>query len=112
MDPNLLLLLGFLAVMYFVMIRPQQKRQKQHAEMLKNISPGDDVITIGGLHGRVDALGDDHLDLEVTDDVVLRFQKTAIAKVVSPLATGDIEDDVDDVDDVDAGAHSGDADRS
>ncbi|HEX9888853.1 MAG TPA: preprotein translocase subunit YajC [Nitriliruptorales bacterium] len=111
MDPNLLLLLGFLGIMYFVMIRPQQKRQKQHAAMLGSISVGDDVITIGGMHGRVDAVGDDHLDLEVTDDVVLRFQKSAISKVLTAPSV-DADADADAVADMDSGSETEDADAS
>lgn len=114
MDPSILLLLGFLAIMYFVMIRPQQKRQKQHNEMLSNLQPGDDVITIGGMHGRVDHVADDHIDLEVTDDIVLRYQKNAIAKVVTPPGADELEDvDADaDVDDDVHEDHVEDAERS
>lgn len=76
------LLLLFVA-MYFLMIRPQQKRQRAMREMLSALGKGDDVVTIGGLHGRVYAVTDDHVDLQVTDDVVLRFQRSAIARKVS-----------------------------
>lgn len=86
---SLPLLLGFLAIMYFVMIRPQQKRQKQHKQMLDDLSAGDDVITIGGVHGRVAEVAAEFVDLDVTDDVVLRFQKSAIARVVTPPSLED-----------------------
>lgn len=84
MDVSFLILLGFLAIMYFVMIRPQQKRQREHQQMVESLTPGADVVTIGGLHGRVAVVASDHVDLEVTDEVVLRFQKNAIAKVLAP----------------------------
>ena len=88
---ELLLPLAFIAVLYLVLIRPQQKRQKQHASMVRELSVGDDVVTIGGLHGHVIALTDDTMDLEVTDDVVMRFQRSSLAKVVT-----DEPDDADD----------------
>ena len=70
-------------VMYFLMIRPQQKRQRASREMLAALGKGDDVVTVGGLHGRVYAVADDHIDLQVTDDVVLRFQRSSIARKVT-----------------------------
>lgn len=79
---GLLLPLLFLAVLYLLLIRPQQKRQKQHQRQVADLQVGDDVVTIGGLHGRVTALDDDSMDLLVTDDVVLRFQRSSLAKVV------------------------------
>lgn len=86
MDPSFLILIGFFALMWFILIRPQQKRQREHQRMIGELAVGDDVVTIGGLHGTVAALHPDAVDLEVTDDIVLRFQRSAIAKVV-PLET-------------------------
>lgn len=91
-------LLGFLpllligAFVYFAMIRPQRKRQQAVQEMQKDLSAGDDVITIGGLHGRVDAIGETTVDLEVTDDVVLRFKRSAIAEILrdEPIASDEL----------------------
>jgi preprotein translocase subunit YajC len=80
---NLAPLAVLFVAMYFLMIRPQQKRQRATRAMLAELSKGDDVVTIGGLHGRVYAVADDHVDLQVTDDVVLRFQRSAIARKVS-----------------------------
>lgn len=79
---GLLLPVLFLAVLYFLMIRPQQKRQREHRELLASLRRGDDVITIGGLHGRVHAVADEFVDLEVTDDLVLRFQRQAVVRKV------------------------------
>lgn len=79
---SLLIFALFIGVMYFLLIRPQQKRQKEHKEMLGQLSRGDDVVTIGGMHGRVHALTDEYVDLEVTDDIILRFQRQAIARTV------------------------------
>lgn len=86
---QLVVLLLFLGVMYFVLIRPQQKQQKQRNQMLQLMQVGDDVVTIGGLHGEVvamDEVGENPtVDLLVTDDVVLRFRRSAIAEVKGAL---------------------------
>lgn len=79
---GLILPLIFLVALYLLLIRPQQKRQKQHQQLIGSLSVGDDVVTVGGLHGRVVALTDDTMDLEVTDDIVLRFQRSSLARVV------------------------------
>ena len=60
--------------------------------MLSQLSRGDDVVTIGGLHGRVHALTDEYVDLEVTDDIVLRFQRQAIARAVGAEDTAEASD--------------------
>lgn len=82
----------FIAVMYFLLIRPQRKRQKEHEELVESLATGDDVITIGGIHGRVFALTEEFVDLEVTDDLVLRVQRSAIARSVSEEAEQAQED--------------------
>lgn len=79
---ELLPLLLILVVFWLILIRPQRQRQKKHQEMVTNLAVGDDVVTVGGLHGTVVALTDDTMDLEVTDDVVLRFQRQSLARVV------------------------------
>lgn len=85
-----LLLIG--AFVYFAMIRPQRKRQQAVQSMQKELSAGDDVVTIGGLHGRVDAIGETTVDLEVSEDVIVRFKRSAIAEIVrdEPI---DLDDD-------------------
>lgn len=83
MDPSFLILLAFFAVMYLLLIRPQQKRQREHKQLIESVTVGSDIITIGGLHGTVSGVDDDTVDLTVSaDGTVLRFQRSAIAKVV------------------------------
>jgi preprotein translocase subunit YajC len=72
----------FIGVMWLLLIRPQRQKQKKHSEMLEDLARGDDVITIGGMHGRVDTIAENYIDLEVTDDLILRFQRQAIAQKV------------------------------
>ncbi len=81
---GLLLPILFLVVLYLLLIRPQQKRQKEHRALVSNLQVGDNVVTIGGLHGQVVELSDDTMDLKVTgdDDIVMRFQRTSLARVV------------------------------
>jgi preprotein translocase subunit YajC len=85
-----LLLIG--AFIWFAMIRPQRKRQQAVQDMQKQLSVGADVITIGGIHGRVDAIGDATVDLELTDDVVVRFKRSAIAEIVTDVPAVEAED--------------------
>jgi preprotein translocase subunit YajC len=74
-----LLLIG---IMYFLMIRPQMKRQKEHMAMLGKLAVGDEVITNGGIAGTVRELGDHFVSVEVADNVRVRVQKSAIANVL------------------------------
>lgn len=71
-------------VMWFVMVRPQQKRAKETQEMLNNLGKGDTVITIGGIHGVIDEV-DNELGVAVLDcqGVYLTFERRAIARVVT-----------------------------
>lgn len=82
MDQNIVLAIGYAAVvfgaMYFLWIAPQQKQRKAQAAMLAALLPGDEVITAGGIYGRVVSLGDD-VRLEIADGVVVRIAKGAIA---------------------------------
>jgi len=81
------LLLPFIimfAIFYFLLIRPQQKRQKQRQQMLNNLKKGDKVITIGGLHGTIAELTDDTVVLRVNDVTKLTFDRNAVNTVVNP----------------------------
>jgi preprotein translocase subunit YajC len=70
-------------VMYFMMIRPQQKRRRQAEQMQSSIGPGDEVVTIGGLYGTVTSVDDDTVMLEVAPGVHNRYARPAIARVVT-----------------------------
>lgn len=71
-----------IAIMYFLMIRPQMKRQKEHKAMLEKINKGDEVLTSGGIAGVVTELGDNFVTIEVADNVRIRVQKGAIGNVL------------------------------
>jgi preprotein translocase subunit YajC len=69
-------------IMYFLILRPQQKRVKQHQEMVKNVRRGDTVVTSGGLVGKVvKVLDDDQLEIEIADDVRVRQMRQMVADV-------------------------------
>ena len=79
---TLLFPLLLIAVMYFLMIRPQMKRQKEHRAMLDKLGNGDEVITNGGVAGYVREIGDHFVSVEIADNVRIRVQKGAIANVL------------------------------
>jgi preprotein translocase subunit YajC len=66
-------------IMYFLMIRPQQKRQKEHKSMLESIKKGDKVITTAGMHGTVVDIDGSSFVIQVADNVKITFEKHAIA---------------------------------
>ena len=69
-------------IMYFLILRPQQKRVKQHAEMVKNVRKGDTVVTSGGLVGRVTkVVDDDQIEFEISDGVRVRQMRQMISGV-------------------------------
>jgi preprotein translocase subunit YajC len=69
-------------VLYFVMIRPQMKRQKEHRTMIEAIAKGDEVATAGGLIGKVTRLDDNYLGLEIASGVEVQLQRSAVAQVL------------------------------
>lgn len=71
------------AVFYFLLIRPQQKKQKQRTAMLNQIKKGDKITTIGGLHGTVVELNDDTVVIRVNDTTKMTFERSAVNTIVS-----------------------------
>ena len=69
-------------VLYFVMIRPQMKKQKEHRAMIEALAKGDEVATAGGLLGKVTKLGDAYLTLELTPGTEVQLQRSAIVQVL------------------------------
>ena len=76
-----------MAIFYFILIRPQLKRQKQHQGMLSALQKGDKVITTGGLHGTIVGLKDDVVVLKVAETTKLEVSKSAIAGIKSKEGT-------------------------
>lgn len=71
------------AVFYFLLIRPQQKKQKQRTSMLNQLKKGDKISTIGGLHGTVVELTDDTVVLRVNDTTKMTFERSAISTIIN-----------------------------
>ena len=79
---SLLFPILLIGVMYFLMIRPQMKRAKEHKAMLEKLSRGDEVLTNGGIAGTVSDIGDNFITVEIADNVRIRVQKGSIANVL------------------------------
>jgi len=72
----------FFAIMYFMIIRPQQKRAKEHQNLIGSLSKGDEVETSGGMLGKIANVGDNSLQIEIADGVTIKLQKNSISKVL------------------------------
>ena len=79
---NIGLPIALIAVFYFLLIRPQQKRAKEQRDMLGKIGKGDEVLISGGLAGRVIQIGEAYLTLEIADKVEVKVQKSAVSSVL------------------------------
>ena len=79
---SLLPLVLMFVVLYFVMIRPQMKRQKEHRAMIDALAKGDEVATAGGLIGKVTRLGDTYVGLEIAGGVEIQLQRSAVVQVL------------------------------
>ncbi|HEX9138945.1 MAG TPA: preprotein translocase subunit YajC [Steroidobacteraceae bacterium] len=75
-------LIGLVVIFYFMLIRPQQKRAKEHQAMLAKLASGDEVVTSGGILGRITDVGDTFITIEVADGVRIRVQKGQIGQLV------------------------------
>jgi len=69
-------------VLYFVMIRPQMKKAKEHKAMVEALAKGDEVVVAGGMLGKIAKLGDSHIHVEVASGVEIQFQRSAVVQVL------------------------------
>lgn len=69
-------------VLYFVMIRPQMKKQKEHKAMVDALAKGDEVVTAGGLLGKVSSLGENFIGVEIANGVEIQLQRSAVVQVL------------------------------
>jgi len=79
---QIIFLVGLFVLFYFIAIRPQRKRQKEHAAMVEALAKGDEVVTSSGILGRVTALDDNYMVLNVADKVELKFQRVHVHAVL------------------------------
>lgn len=71
-------------IFYFLLIRPQAKKQKQHQVLLKGIKRGDEVITAAGIHGKITSVTDNTVGVEIAENVRVRMEKKQIAQIKTP----------------------------
>lgn len=79
---SLLPMVLMFVVLYFVMIRPQMKKAKEHKSMIEALGKGDEVVLASGMLGKITRLGDTYLDVEVANGVEVQFERTAVVKVL------------------------------
>jgi len=77
-----IVMIAMFAVVFFLMIRPQMKRQKEQRQMLEALAKGDEVVTVGGVLGRISKLGDTYLHLDTGNGVELQVQRSAIVQIL------------------------------
>ena len=82
-------LLLIVAVFYLLLIRPQQRKAKQHQDLVSSIGPGDRIVTIGGIHGTVQTIDDDTVRLDVAPGTVLTMTRGAIARRLVDADSGE-----------------------
>jgi preprotein translocase subunit YajC len=74
----IIFLVVIFAVMYLIMVRPRQKQQKQHDEMMKDLRPGDRVITAGGIYGQIESLSEDTAILRIESGATMKVARSSI----------------------------------
>jgi len=79
---QIVFLVGLFVLFYFIAIRPQRKRQKEHAQMVSALSKGDEVVTTSGILGKIASIDDNYIVLTVSDKVELKFQRVHIHAVL------------------------------
>lgn len=79
---SMLPLVLMFVVLYFVMIRPQMKKQKEHRAMVEALAKGDEIVTGGGLLGRVSKIGDTFIGVEIANGVEVQMQRSAVVQVL------------------------------
>lgn len=92
---SLIFLVLLIGIFYFMLIRPQKKRVEQHQNLIQSIGVGDEIVTIGGMHGTVRTIGDDDVEVEAAPGVTIRFVKSAIARRVTEELDDETEETTD-----------------
>ena len=88
---DLLPILLLFGVMYFLLVRPQQRRVRAQRALVETLAVGDEVVTIGGVLGHVVGLDDDSAEVQTTPGTVIRFRRTAISGKVAPIGAAGLE---------------------
>lgn len=88
----LIMFVPLILIMYFMMIRPQQKKMKQHKEMMGALEKGDEVMTTGGIIGKISKIKDDYVVLSLSEGMEIKFQKASIAQTLPKGTIKSIEE--------------------
>ena len=75
-------LIGIFVLFYFLLIRPQMKRAKEHKTLLNALTKGDEIVTGGGVLGRITEVGDDFISLEIANGIVVKVQKQSVSTIM------------------------------
>ncbi len=78
---GIIMLVAMFAIFYFLLIRPQQKRAKQHKELVNNLKAGDQVVTAGGIHGKIASVEDTAVVVEVATGVKMKMNRSSITEI-------------------------------
>lgn len=87
-------IIALMALLYFLMIRPQKKHQDKHKQMLNNLKINDRILTVGGITGYVRELTDDYIYVEIADGLVVEFNRQYVATVLQDEAAEEDDEDV------------------
>lgn len=82
----LILMGAMFAIFYFLLIRPQQKKSKDHRQMLSNLKKGDRVVTSGGIHGRITGMDESTLTVEIAEKVRVKVARANVAGLINPAS--------------------------
>lgn len=81
---SLLPIAAMIGILWFLLIRPQQKEQQRHREMVRNLKKGDEVVTVGGVYGRIMSLNDERVSLKVAEGVKIDVERSKVVRVLTP----------------------------
>jgi preprotein translocase subunit YajC len=92
-DPlaSLILPIGLVVLFYFFLIRPQSKRQKEHKQLVSDLQKGEEIITSGGILGKITGIKDDFLILEIAKETSLKIQKSAVQSIMPKGTIKDLD---------------------
>jgi len=79
---QLFIMVAIFAVFYFLLIRPQTKRAKEHRKMVSELTKGDEVVTNGGIYGKLVKVTEDNVEVEIADNMIIRMQRQAISSIL------------------------------
>lgn len=83
------MIIATFAILYFMILRPQQKEQKRHKEMITNLKAGDEIVTVGGIHGRVVNVLEHTVEVKISEGTKIVIDRSRIGRVNSPQPIGE-----------------------